>query len=249
MFCLALYNIKGGVGKTTTSVNLAYLAAKEGFRTLLCDFDPQGSSSFYFRVKPSEKFSRKKLLEGRESLEKNIKATDFKNLDLLPADISYRNLDIALHEMKKSKTRLKKILSAFNDMYDFVFLDCPPNITLLSENVIHAADKIIVPVIPTTLSIITYHKIIDFFEEKEIKKSKLLAFFSMVETKKNMHLRIIKEASEEAHFLKTRIPYSAVVEKMGEYRKPVLCFSPGSAASRAFLDLWHEIKQVVQPYK
>ncbi|MCI5221928.1 MAG: ParA family protein, partial [Candidatus Electrothrix sp. AR4] len=135
MAIIAVYNIKGGVGKTATSVNLSYMSAVTGNNTLLCDLDPQGSASYYFRVKSKKKFSADLFLEGGYGLERSIRGTDYHRLDILPADFSYRNFDIALNDMKKSKKRLSKVLRPMTDEYTHLFLDCPPNITLLSENI------------------------------------------------------------------------------------------------------------------
>ena len=88
MTVLSVYNIKGGVGKTATAVNLSYLAANEDKSTLLCDLDPQSSATYYFRIKPKMKTGLKPLVKGKKSLEKNIKGTDYNCLDLLPADFS-----------------------------------------------------------------------------------------------------------------------------------------------------------------
>jgi len=97
----ATYNIKGGVGKTTTAVNLAYLSAADGCRTLLWDLDPQGAASFLFRVKPRVK-GGKALIRGTKALNDAIKGTDFENLDLLPADFTYRNMDLLLDAAHKN---------------------------------------------------------------------------------------------------------------------------------------------------
>src|ERR1700739_2707145 len=92
----ATYNIKGGVGKTTTAVNLAYLAAESGLRPVLWDLDPQGAASFMFRVKPKVKGGGRALISGQRTLDDAIKGTDFDNLDLIPADFTYRNMDLLL---------------------------------------------------------------------------------------------------------------------------------------------------------
>jgi len=145
---IALYSIKGGVGKTAACVNLAYLAASNGNPTLLCDLDPQASSTFYFRIQPKTKYNSRKFLKGGKRIDKAIRGTDFQGLDLLPADLSYRNLDILLSAFTHSRERLKRLLARFEDDYAYIFLDCPPNITLVSENVFAAADVILVPMIP-----------------------------------------------------------------------------------------------------
>ena len=152
----ATYNIKGGVGKTSTAVNLAYLAAASGRRVLLWDLDPQGAATFLFRVKPRVKGGGRGLVSGKRPIDDAVKATDFDNLDLLPADFSYRNMDLELDDARKRTHRLDQLLSGMADDYDIAFLDCPPSVSLVSENVLRAADVLLVPLIPATLSLRTY---------------------------------------------------------------------------------------------
>ena len=107
MKVFASYNIKGGVGKTATAVNLAYLAARDGYRVLLWDLDPQAAASYLFRIRPRVKGGGKALIEGTRSIDGAIKGTDFDNLDLLPADFTYRNLDLILDSAKKPTRKLR----------------------------------------------------------------------------------------------------------------------------------------------
>ncbi|MEJ2544830.1 MAG: AAA family ATPase, partial [Calditrichaceae bacterium] len=160
MKTIALYSIKGGVGKTAAAVNLAYLTANSGITTLLIDLDPQSAATFYFRVRPSKKHTERKLIKGGKAVSKRIKASDFENLDLLPADFSYRNLDISLDQQNNSSKRLKELVKSLKGGYDYIFFDCQPNITLVSENVFIAADIILLPIIPTTLSMRTYETLL-----------------------------------------------------------------------------------------
>lgn len=206
MTTIALYNLKGGVGKTASCVNFSYLAAADGFKTLLWDIDPQGSSSFYYKVKPKQHPGIKKLITKDAHLESAIMSSDFELLDVIPADNSSKSFDIMLEEMKSSKSRIKSVLKQLDGEYDFVFIDCPPGFSALSENIFNAADIVLMPVIPTTLSIRTYNMVKDFFKEKDLDIGKLTCFFTMVDLRKNMHNEIMEELYKDKRFFKTMFP-------------------------------------------
>ncbi len=246
MTTIALYSIKGGVGKTAAAVNLSYLSSLLSPPTLICDLDPQGASSYYFRITASKKYNSDKFLKGNKKIYNNIKATDYENLDLLPSDFSYRNLDIELAEEKKPQKKLKKNLDELSGDYQFLFFDCPPNLTLLSESVFAASDVILVPMIPTTLSIRTYVQLKDFFDINKLDSSKIRPFFSMVEKQKKLHRDIIHEFHNTPGFLTQTIPYNSEVEKMGIYRAPLNAVLPNSPASKAYRNLWEEISTQLQ---
>ena len=246
MAVIAIYHIKGGVGKTATAVNLSYLSARSANKTLLCDMDPQGSSSFYFRIRPDSKFNTKKLLKGGKHVDRTIKGTDYPWLDLLPADFSYRNIDIALDDMKKSRQRINRVLKPLRKEYDNIFIDCPPNITLLSENIFYAADYILVPLIPTTLSHLSLQQLYGFLEEIGESRSKIMVFFSMVEKRKKMHWELMRKLIKKKGVLPSLIPYLADIEKMGLYRQPVCAALPRSNAALAYEDLWKTITKRIR---
>jgi cellulose biosynthesis protein BcsQ len=244
MITLALFNVKGGVGKTAAAVNLSYLSSREGRNTLLWDLDPQGSTTFYYQCKPRIKGGMKKLVKGKNSLDHFTKSTDFQNLDLLPSDFSSRKLDIILDSMKKPKKRLKYLLSQLSDVYDIIFLDSPTGFSLLSDNIFQAADYLLIPLIPTTLSLRTYLRINKYFEDRSLDLNKLIPFFSLVDRRKKVHSETVEAyRNQENIFLNSYIPYSSDVEKMGIRCAPLMVFSQKSRAAEAFRTLWLEIRQ------
>lgn len=242
MKVLACYSIKGGVGKTAAAVNLAYQFALENKKTLLIDLDPQGAAGFYFKVKSKKKFSSANLIDKKKTLLDYIRESDYPNLDVLPSKMDYRHIDLELDSSKNSLGSLNKSLKELKKEYDIVVLDPPPNITLLSENIFNAADTILIPVIPSTLSERTYEQILGFFDKHKYRFHKLRAFFSMVERRKNVHkstMVLLKEKHE--NFLETIIPRSADVEKMGIHQAPLQTFAPKSVGAVAFKNLAREV--------
>ncbi len=243
MRVLATYNIKGGVGKTSTAVNLAYLSARDGARTLLWDLDPQGAASFIFRIKPRVRGGGKGLVRGKSSLEAAIKGTDFDDLDLLPADFSYRNLDLLLDARKNSIAVLRRLLRPLSVDYDTVILDCPPGISLVSESVMDAADTLLVPLIPATLSLRTFDQLTDFVTGIEARQPALAGFFSMVDRRKRLHRDVVAAlTAQRGDLLSTTIPAASVIEQMAEQRAPVPVFAPRSAAAACYESLWDELQ-------
>jgi chromosome partitioning protein len=242
---LATYNVKGGVGKTSAAVNLARLAAEDGARTLLWDLDPQGASTYLFRVKPKVKGGGKALVKGRSDVDALLKGTDHEGLDLLPADFSYRHMDLALDGTKRPTTRLRAVISPLEDSYDYTFLDCPPSVSLVSESVFEAADVLLVPIIPATLSSRTFDQIVELLRAGDgAGGARVLAFFSMADPRKRLHREVMAQLRDEqpGALLSTTIPMAADVERMGSKRSPIADFAPRSPAARAYRQLWDEIQ-------
>jgi cellulose biosynthesis protein BcsQ len=241
MKIIALYNIKGGVGKTAACVNLAYSCAKSGLKTLLWDLDSQGAASYYFNVKPKIKGGTKKLFKTKD-IGELVKETDIENLDLLPADFSYRHMDLFLDGEKKPKKRMGDFLNRFEDDYDVMFLDCPPSFSLVSENIFNSADVMLIPLIPTTLSLRTYTQILDYVGEHKKLSLQLMPFFSMVDRRKKLHLETTANNQKSImDVLDTSIPYLSIIENMGIHRAPVGLFAPHSQAAEIVDRLWEEI--------
>ncbi len=243
MVTFALYNLKGGVGKTATAINLAYLSAQEGYNTLVWDLDPQGSSSFFLGVESSVKNESKKLLNSEITLADAIQASRYDNLSAIPADLSARQADLLLNELKQSKKRIGSLLSPLKKEFDIVILDSPPGISLLHDNIFNAADWVLMPNIPTTLSIRSYNTVAAYFEEHSLDKEKLKCFFSMVDHRKNLHHEVMNQFYKDKVFFKNYIPYLSDVEKMGIHEAPLETFAHNSFAAQCYNELWKEIKK------
>jgi chromosome partitioning protein len=241
MKVVATYSIKGGVGKTTSAVNLSYEAARTGSRVLIWDLDPQGAATFFLRVKPKLKGGASRLIGAKGQLEPHLRATDVPGLDVLPADFSLRHLDLHLDSGAASGRRLAELLEPLADHYDLAVLDCPPGMTLTSENVFGAVDALLVPTVPSTLSARTLDQLAAFLATQETAPL-VLPFCAMVDRRKRLHRDLVERLTKDwPELLPIAIPSSAAVERMGVERAPVAAFAPRGAAAVAYRELWEEV--------
>jgi len=247
MQIIAVTNIKGGVGKTTTAVNLAFLSAAAGEATLLWDLDPQGAATYILRCEANEGASAKKLVAGKRELPELLVPSAYDKLHVLPSDFSYRNFDVHLSGRKRPTERLLKMSRSLRDVYAALFLDCPPGISLLSENVLRAADAVVVPMLPTPLSVRMLAQLRDFIAANGWTDLVLLPFFSMVDRRKSLHHDVIASSRRQfPEMLSTEIPYSSEIERMSLRREPLSAYSPRGVAGQIYSLLWKEIATRMQ---
>src|ERR1700677_4856313 len=239
---IAVTNIKGGVGKTTTAVNLSYLCAAGGSATLLWDLDPQAAATYTLHGEPTEHVSAKKLVSGKRELPEFMLRTDYPSLHLLPADRSYRNFDIHLSERKRPTERLLGMSRSLREVYSALFLDCAPGISLLSENVLRAADAIIVPLLPTPFSVRMLDQLQNFINGEGWAELVLLPFFSMVDRRRSLHNDVMAATREKfPAVLAAEVPYWSEIERMSLRRAPIPVFAPASASAQIYAALWAEV--------
>jgi len=232
---IAIYSLKGGVGKTTLAVNLAWCSATlSARRTLLWDLDPQAASSFLLSSHKAKEQAQAVFSRDVEPA-KLIHHTNVERLDLLGADASLRGLDLLFHELDKKK-RLQKLLTGLGKPYDRVLLDCPPGLTETSDQVMRAADLIVVPVIPSPLSERAYAEVVKHLGGK----AQLLPVHSMVDRRRKLHAEALARHPDWPV-----IPMASVVESMAARRAPVGAFAGKSPGGQAFAQLWQAIERRV----
>ncbi len=237
----ATYSIKGGVGKTSTAVNLAFEAAREGARVLVWDLDPQGAATFLFRVRPKVRGGSRRMVGARGELASNIRGSNLSPVHVVPADFSLRHLDLHLKKSARPSQRLADLLAPVQDLYDIALLDCPPSISLASESVFGAAEALLVPVVPATLAARTLTQLVDFLDDQE-DAPLVLPILSMVDRRRRLHKELAESlAADWPELLTTSIPAAAVIERMGIERAPVGVSAPSSPATRAYRSLWAEV--------
>ena len=236
MRSVAVYSLKGGVGKTTIAVNLAWAASQvSGRRTLLWDLDGQAAASYLLGAEAPNGEEAQSVFARDVSPTKLIQATEFEGLDLLPADRSLRELDQFFFSLGKKK-RLEKLLDRLARDYDRIILDCPPGLTETSEQVLRAADLIIVPVIPSPLSQRALSEVVEYLDDKGLRRGALLPVFNMVDRRRSLHL-----AALEANSRWPVVPMASAIEAMSAGNGALARFPRRSAAAAALESVWKGI--------
>ena len=248
MKTLAVYNLKGGVGKTAASVNLAYLASASGMRTLLWDLDPQGAASWYLQAKEGEGAADKSLWKTGADIEAAIQSTPYDKLHLIPADLHARHVDVWLRKDEGNSALLEK-LKPINRRYDLVILDCPPSLSHLADNVFIASELVLVPTVPTHLSLRALKTVIDYFAGLGYPRNTLKPFWSLADRRRLLHRMLIEQPPKLIKDVcKTVIPYASAIERMGEHRAPVEVFESYGYAAEAYRELWKEVNGLLKKF-
>lgn len=241
MKTIAIYSGKGGVGKSTIAVHLAHMAAtRSARRTLLWDLDAQGASSFVLSRTPTPGFSARGIFAKEVDIAEQVVATEVANLDIVPADASLRRLDAQLADQDR-KGRLKKLLRGLAHRYDRLLLDCPPSQAELAQQIFRAVDLLVVPVLPSPLSLRAHASVVDDVAGKHGGKLPILPVFSMVDRRRGLHREMVAARPDWPV-----IPYASDIERMAVDAQPVTARSPGSAAAKAFGTLWTRVERALQ---
>ena len=251
---IAFVNQKGGVGKTTSSINLAASLGLLGKKTLLVDLDPQGNSTTGVGINKSElKKSLYELLTDRAETKEVVVKTKFKNLYTIPASINLAGVDMELMEMSKgnkdfvAQLQLKKYLSEVSDIFDYIILDCPPSLGLITTNALAAANSVIIPV---QCEFFALEGIMQLLNSIMIAQKKLNpeldiegVLLTMLDNRTNLGLEVVEDIKSyfKEKVYDTIIPRLVRLSDAPSHGKPIHAYDPKSRGTEAYLNLAKEV--------
>ena len=244
---IAIVNQKGGVGKTTTAINLAAAVGKLGERVLLVDIDPQGNSTSVFGVnKRTVVKSSYDILIGQVNTKDVIIKTKFKNVDIVPSNMNLAGAEIELVDMDKRESRLKLALAAVEADYDYIFLDCPPSLGVITLNALVAADKIFVPIQCEYYALEGLSQLLATVRTVKRKFNDRLELDGVLLTMYDGRLKLTTQVVAEVkkYFPKkvytTVIPRNVRLSEAPSYGEPICYYDPWSKGSLAYTQLAKE---------
>lgn len=243
MHAVALTALKGGVGKTSTAVNLAALAALAGHRTLVWDIDPQAGATACLGVKPKLRGGAQRLLGSDRELTGSIRGSSVERLDVLPGDYSLRDADVIVSGSRRPRRTFRRVLTSVAKEYDVVVIDCPPGIGAAAEVLVKAVDLLLIPVVPAPLDLRALDRFVEVVVDLGAPPELLAPFLSQVDRRKPLHRKLVEEVRTTRSFLAAAVPLSSAVERMPLEQVPTVIAAPRSLAAIALRDLWGEVSE------
>ena len=237
---ISVANQKGGVGKTTTTVNLSAALAKKGKKVLLIDADPQGNATSAVGIDKESEFSLYDVLINEEDFEKVIVSTKTKNLTVCPSNISLAGAEVELVSMMSREQRLKEQLFKIKEQFDYIFIDCPPSLGLVTLNSFTASDSVLIPVqceyfaleglgqLMNTINLVKKHL------NKEIKIEG--AILTMYDIRTNLANQVVKEVKKyfQDKVYKQVIPRNVKLSEAPSYGMPIVEYDARSKGAKAY---------------
>ena len=244
---ISVANQKGGVGKTTTTVNLSTMLAKKGKRVLLIDTDPQGNATSGLGITKELELSVYDVLVGDTEMIETLQESNIKNLTICPSNISLAGAEVELVSMMSREQRLKTKLDEIKDNYDYILIDCPPSLGLVTLNAFTASDSVLIPVQCEYFALEGLGQLLNTVNlvKKHLNKNLEIegALLTMYDARTNLSNQVVKEVKKyfENKVYKTVIPRNVRLSEAPSYGMPISLYDPKSKGAKAYEKFTKEI--------
>lgn len=244
---IAIANQKGGVGKTTTAVNISTILAKKGKKTLMIDADPQGNATSGLGIDKNVELSTYDILIGDTKINETLQDTQIKNLKVCPSTINLAGAEVELVSAEEREFRLKKKLDEVKEEYDYIIIDCPPSLGLITLNSFTASDSVLIPVQCEYYALEGLGQLINTINiVKKVMNKKLEiegAVLTMYDARTNLSNQVVKEVNKyfENKVYKTVIPRNVKLSEAPSFGMPITVYDPRSKGARCYEKLAKEI--------
>lgn len=252
---VSVANQKGGVGKTTTTVNLSTILAKRGKKVLLIDTDPQGNATSGLGIEKESDLSAYDLLITDVAAEDIIQETGIKNLYISPSNMNLAGAEVQLVSMMSREQRMKEKLDVIKDKFDFILIDCPPSLGLITLNAFTASDSVLIPVQCEYYALEGLGQLLNTVElvRKHLNKNLYVegAILTMYDIRTNLANQVVREVKRffQNKVYKTVIPRNVKVSEAPSYGMPITIYDPKSKGARSYEKFakeflkWNELEQ------
>ena len=237
---ISIANQKGGVGKTTTAINMAAILAKKGKKTLLIDADPQGNATSGLGLSKDSSFSTYDVLINEIEIPNTIQKSEIKNLDICPANMSLAGAEVELVSAVGREYRLKDRIDVIKDSYDFILIDCPPSLGLITLNAFTASDSILIPIQCEYFALEGVGELLKTVDlvRKYYNRTLVIegALLTMYDSRTRLSNQVVAEINKyfENRVFETVIPRNIRLSEAPSYGKPISIYDPISKGARSY---------------
>ena len=252
---VSIANQKGGVGKTTTTVNLSTILAKKGKKVLLIDADPQGNATSGLGIEKEVEFSTYDILVNDTEIKDTIQKTMIKNLILCPSNMNLAGAEVELVSMMSREQRLKEKLEEVKDVFDYIFIDCPPSLGLITLNAFTASDSVLIPVQCEYFALEGLGQLLNTVNlvRKHLNKTITIegALLTMYDIRTNLSNQVVKEVKKYFNdkVYKTVIPRNVRLSEAPSYGMPITEYDPRSKGAKAYTKFAKEFLKINEEEK
>ncbi len=252
---ISLANQKGGVGKTTTTVNLSTILAKKGKKVLLIDADPQGNATSGLGVEKEVEFSTYDILVNDTKMQDAIQDTMIRNLKVCPSNINLAGAEVELVSMMSREQRLKEKLEEIKDEYDYILIDCPPSLGLITLNAFTASDSVLIPVQCEYYALEGLGQLLNTINlvKKHLNKNIQIegALLTMYDIRTNLSNQVVKEVKKyfDNKVYKTVIPRNVRLSEAPSYGMPITEYDPRSKGAKSYMKFAKEFLKINEEEK